>query len=149
MSVNLIQITSNKLGEFIQRNCVQISSISIGIIYTWFGVLKFFPGYSPAEALAQKTLTALTLNTISPETLLLLLGIVELFIGITLIINVRKRFLFYAILIHMIGTFLPFFLFPELTFNKPPLGFSIVGQYIMKNLVILSGVLIIFVKKST
>lgn len=149
MSVNLIQITTNKLSQFIQKKCVQISSISIGLIYTWFGVLKFFPGFSPAEELAQKTLSALTLNTINPEGLLITLGIVELFIGIALILNIRKRFLFYIILIHMFGTFTPLFLFPELTFNKPPLGFSIIGQYIMKNLVILSGILIIFTKKTT
>ncbi|MBK6622060.1 MAG: hypothetical protein IPG32_14735 [Saprospirales bacterium] len=28
--------------------------ISFGVIYTWFGMLKFFPGISPAEDLARK-----------------------------------------------------------------------------------------------
>jgi len=36
--------------------------LSIGLVFLWFGVLKFFPSVSPAEDIAVKTLTALTLG---------------------------------------------------------------------------------------
>jgi hypothetical protein len=39
--------------------------ISIGIIFVWFGLLKFFPEYSPAEELASDTISKLTINLIS------------------------------------------------------------------------------------
>ena len=35
----------------------RLLAISIGICYLWFGVLKFFPGLSPADTLAKETIS--------------------------------------------------------------------------------------------
>jgi len=42
----------------------RLLAISIGLVYLWFGVLKFFPHLSPAEDLAKNTITVLTLGFI-------------------------------------------------------------------------------------
>jgi uncharacterized membrane protein YkgB len=44
---------------------------------------------------------------------------------------------------HMICTFAPLFILPELSFTHAPFAFTLVGQYIVKNIVfILAGILI-------
>jgi uncharacterized membrane protein YkgB len=45
----------------------------------------------------------------------------------------------------MIFTFLPLFFFPDVSFTQEhaPYGFTIVGQYIVKNLVFLAALIII------
>lgn len=52
-------------------------SVCIGIIYLWFGMLKFFPGVSPAETIAMDTIHELTFGLIEPHLSLLLLAIWE------------------------------------------------------------------------
>lgn len=134
--------------SFIDKYRVDLLAISIGIIYLWFGALKLFPNWSPAEGIATETLSALVFHSISKQFLLVALGLVEVGIGIALILRNVSRFLKYVVFMHMLGTLLPLFIFPEITFNKPPFGFSIVGQYILKNIVIVSGLLIVFSKKT-
>ena len=43
----------------------------------------------------------------------------------------------------MISTFMPLFFFPEVSFSHAPYGFTVVGQYIVKNLVFLAALNII------
>ena len=42
--------------------------LALGVVFFWFGVLKFFPDASPAEALAGKTIETLTFGAIPPAT---------------------------------------------------------------------------------
>ncbi len=46
------------------RNGLFLLRISIGIIFFWFGILKFFEGLSPAEDLAIRTINAITFNLV-------------------------------------------------------------------------------------
>lgn len=112
---------------------------SIGIIYVWFGMLKFFHGYSPAEDLAVNTIHKLTAGLIPPQTSLILLASWETLVGLLLILgwHIKKVLLF--LVLHMICTFTPLLFFPELSFKFLPYGFTLVGQYIMKNIIILSA----------
>jgi hypothetical protein len=41
---------------------VVLLRLSLGGIFFWFGLLKFFPALGPAEALATRTLDTLTLG---------------------------------------------------------------------------------------
>ena len=34
--------------------------VTLGIVFVWFGILKFFPNVSPAQELATRTITVLT-----------------------------------------------------------------------------------------
>lgn len=119
---------------------------SIGLIYIWFGVLKFFPNYSPAEMLAADTLDLLTFHLFNKQHLLWLLAAGELIIGMALILKIKSKYVIWGLLVHMGGTFSPIIFFPDQVFIHPPFGFSIVGQYIMKNLVIISAALVMYTK---
>ncbi|WP_148232065.1 doxx family protein [Maribacter sp. HTCC2170] len=135
-----LQHITNKYGMFLLES-------SIGLIYIWFGALKFFPGLSPAEKLAGETLSVIVFHSIDQQLLLWGLAIMELIIGISLLFRSRSRIVISLVFLHMAGTLLPFFFFPDLAFNNPPFGFSIIGQYIMKNLVIICALIIIYSKK--
>ena len=90
---------------------------SIGIIYIWFGMLKFFPGYSPAEDLAIMTINKLTAGFIPAHTSIILLAIWETLAGILLIVNFQLRKVLAFMLLHMICTFTPLLLFPAVSFK--------------------------------
>lgn len=112
--------------------------ISVGIVYLWFGVLKFFPHLSPAEMLAKNTIEKLTLGIIPVDLAIILLAIWETTIGILLIINLYRRFAIMFAILHMICTFSPLLFFSDEIFTNGAFIPSLVGQYIIKNIIILS-----------
>lgn len=147
-TINLSAIIDNKLTTLSSKYGNLLLKLSIGMIYIWFGVLKFFPGLSPAEKLAGDTLSTLTLHMIDQEYLIWILAAMELAIGLGLVLWPKSKALIFVVFIHMMGTLTPMFFFPELVFNTPPFGFSIVGQYIMKNFVIISALIMAYSKRS-
>ena len=130
-------------------NKLKFLTISIGIIYLWFGILKFFPNLSPAEVLATNTVEVLTFHLISPKLGCLLLAILEVGIGIGLLVGWKQTLFVKIALGHMIFTFTPLFVFPEESFTYAPYGFTIVGQYIMKNIVIIMALLLLLPAKKS
>lgn len=118
---------------------IKLLRISLGVIYLWFGVLKFFSGVSPAEALAQNTIELLTFHWIDNNTSLLLLAIWESLVGILLIAGIFQRVVIKAAFVHLIFTFTPLILLPATSFTAAPFSLTLVGQYIIKNLVLISS----------
>lgn len=116
---------------------------SMALCYLWFGALKFFPAVSPAEALAADTIGVLTFGAITGRTAVVLLAVLECAIGSGLIIGRRSKLVVYALLGHMACTFAPMVFFPDLTFTNVPFGLTLVGQYIVKNLVFASAALLL------
>lgn len=125
------------------KHTITLIRISIGIIFLWYGILKFFPLLSPAEELATKTIDILFFGLIDQSISIKLLALWEVVIGIGLIFGVYTKAVLIVFLAHMTCTFAPLFLLPELSFTHAPYAFTLVGQYIVKNIVfILAGILI-------
>jgi len=124
-------------------NSTRLLRWAIGINYFWFGMLKFFHGLSPAENLAKDTTRILTFGLIPDHINLLLLAIWEVGIGLIFFSGRMTRLGAQAAVLHMIFTFMPLFFFPEVSFSHAPYGFTIVGQYIVKNLVFLAALVVI------
>ena len=129
-------------------NTTRLLRWAIGINYFWFGMLKFFDGLSPAEILAKDTIRVLTFGMIPDDVNLLLLAIWEVAIGVFFLSGYFTRFGAMAAIVHMIFTFMPLFFFPDVSFSHAPYGFTIVGQYIVKNLVFLAALCIILKEAS-
>lgn len=117
--------------------------VSIGIVYVWFGALKFFPQLSPADQLAKDTISLLTFGLIPNNISIILLAVWETGLGLLLILGYWRSFVFYLLIVHMICTFLPLFFFVDLSFTHAPYGFTLVGQYIVKNIIIISAALVL------
>ena len=118
--------------------------LALAVVYIWFGMLKFFPSASPAEGLAQNTIDHLFLSFFTPKLAIVLLAGWEVLIGIMLLANKWMKLAIGAALVHMAFTFTPLFLFPELCFTSAPFAFTLVGQYIVKNLVFIGALLLLY-----
>jgi len=124
--------------EFMSKWGVTLLRYSLGIIYIWFGALKPL-GLSPAQELVGNTVYWFD----NPKTFVPILGIWEVVIGITMIIKPLIRVSIILLFIQMPGTFLPLVLFPEVCFTNFPFGLTLEGQYIVKNLIIISAALVV------
>lgn len=113
--------------------------ISIGIVFFWFGILKYFEGLSPAEGIAVETIEVLTFHLIPEKIILYGLATWEVAIGIGLIFKLFMRETLLLLFLQMIGTFTPLFIFPGEVFHFFPISLTLEGQYIVKNIVIVSA----------
>lgn len=122
---------------------VTMLRISIGLVFLWFGAIKFVPGLSPAEALATGTIAELTGGLVPPGVSLPILAAWECLIGLGLITGLWLRFTLLLLFVQMPGTLSPLLISPELTFTQPPHGLTLEGQYIVKNLVLISAGIVV------
>lgn len=125
------------------RYGILLLRVSVGIVFLWFGVLKFFPALSPAEELASRTIAALTFGLITPAISLPVLALWETLIGLGLITGRFMRVTLLLLFVQMLGTITPLFLFPTETFTVFPIAPTLEGQYIIKNLVLVSAAIVI------
>ena len=132
--MNLIKQISNN----------HILAISVGLVYLWFGGLKYFPDLSPAEDLAKNTIDLLTFSFIPSNVSIILIAIWETAIGVLLIMNVYRRAVIILALVHIAFTFTPLFLFQEQSFTNLPFGLTMLGQYIIKNIIIAAALLTLY-----
>ena len=126
-----------KFSTLVEKHSICMMRVALAIVYIWFGALKVF-GMSPAGELVEKTV-----YWFKPEIFVPILGICEIIIGLGLLI---KRFIpitIVLLLVHMAVTFFPVFIVQAVCFNAFPYQPTLVGQYIIKNLVLISGALII------
>ncbi len=112
--------------------------ISMGIVFFWFGALKLIPGLSPAENLIRVTLPFLPMNLFLPT-----LALWEMLIGLGFITGKFLRVTILLLFLQMPGTVSPMLLRPDLVFTQFPFGLTLEGQYIVKNLVLMSAALVI------
>lgn len=125
------------------QNTIKLMRLSLGIIFVWYGMLKFFPTLSPAEDLAIKTIDIMFFHLIDGSLSIKLLAILEVAIGIGFLSGYYTKLVTIIFLGHILCTFAPLFILPELSFTHAPYAFTLVGQYIVKNIVfILVGVMI-------
>ncbi len=125
------------------ENGIRLLRISLGVIFLWFGFLKFFPGSSPAEQLATNTISILTFGIIKPAISIYMLATMETLIGLGLIFRIFLRTTLLILFFQMLGTVTPLFLFPSETFTLVPISPTLEGQYIIKNIVLVSAGIVI------
>ena len=111
------------------------------IIFFWFGILKDFE-VSPAQELIIDTVYWMPF--MSAEKWTIVIGVWEMLIGI-FFLSKRTTFLAMVLLfLQMSGTFMPLVILPNVTFqNSNPFLPTLEGQYIIKNIIIITAALII------
>jgi uncharacterized membrane protein YphA (DoxX/SURF4 family) len=140
---NLFDRTDERIAGFMARYGIPSLRISLGIVFFWFGVLKFYPGLSPAQDLAGRTIAVLTFGLVQPDASVFILAVWECLIGLGLIFGVFLRATLLLLFLQMPGTITPLFLFPAETFTIFPWVPNLEGQYIIMNLVLISAGLVV------
>jgi len=132
-----------KFVNWLNKNNITILRISIGIVFFWFGFLKYFEGLSPAENFAIRTISDLTLHLIPNKIIIYGLATWEVMIGLGMLFNLFMKFTLIIFFVHMIGTFTPLFLYTNEIYTIFPIALTLEGQYIIKNIVLIAGAIII------
>jgi len=140
-----------RLSRWAAKHGPAILRITLGIIFLWFGALKFVPGLSPADELAGRTIRDLTLGMVEPAVSRPVLAAWETLIGLGLLIGCGRvgwrsivlRGTILLLALQMPGTFMPLLLYPGETFTRFPYAPTLEGQYIIKNLVLIAAATVV------
>ena len=125
-----------------ERRGMTLLRLSVGIIYIWFGVLKFFPATSSAEAIVSETIEAISFGLLHGRASVIAVGIIEIIIGFGFIAN-RLKYTVPIMYVQMIGTVLPLFIFIPKTWIAFPFVPTLLGQYIIKNMVFIAVAIVL------
>ena len=131
------------LTTWMARYGIGFCRIALGVVFLWFGVLKFFPGLSPAQELATRTISTLSYGLIPASISLPLLAAWECAIGVGLLYGKFLRLTLLLLFLQMPGTLLPVLFFPNEVFTVFPFAPTLEGQYIIKNFVLIGAALVI------
>jgi uncharacterized membrane protein YkgB len=132
-----------RITGWMARHGVALTRISLGIVFLWFGALKFVPGWSPAEDLATRTIARLSFGLVSAGTALPALAAWESLIGLGLLSGRFLRVTLLLLWVQMAGTLTPLVFFPGETFRVIPWAPTLEGQYIIKNLVLIAAAIVV------
>ena len=132
-----------RLTAWMARHGVRMLRIAIGLVFVWFGALKWVPGLSPAEDLVLATVPF-------GDWVLPVLATWEVAIGALLLYRPTVRAALLLLAVQMPGTFVPFALLPEVCFSTWPfqspldaVALTMEGQYIVKNIVLIAAGLVV------
>ena len=132
-----IDKTDYRITDWMHRHGRFFLRMSLGVVFIWFGLLKVY-GLSPANQLIARTV-----YWFPPDVFIPILGWWEFAIGVGLLIKPLIRVAIFLLFLQMPGTMLPLFLLPDVCFTQIPFGLTMEGQYIIKNLVLISAAIVI------
>lgn len=127
----------SRIAGWMDRYGRLLLRFSLAIVFVWFGALKLV-GISPAAELVKRTVYWLP-----PDTFLPILGWWEVAIGIGLFFRPLIRIAVLLLFLQMPGTMLPLILLPDVCFTHFPAGLTLEGQYIIKNLTLISAAIVV------
>lgn len=131
------------LASWLTRHSVPLLRVSMGVIFLGFGVLKFFPGVSPAAQIAGKTTEILTFGILPGRSELIVVATLECAIGLSFITGRLLRVGLPLLGVVLLGIFSSLVLLPSELFHARSGMPTLAGQYVLKDLVLLSGGLVV------
>ena len=129
-----------RIISLLERHSIDLLRISLGLVFLIFGALKFAPGLSPAEPLAERTIDALTLGIVSGDYARLLTAVTETFIGLTLVSGRILKVGLAVLGMALVGIMSPLVLFAGDMFPDGP---TLTAQYVIKDVVLLGAGLVV------
>lgn len=131
-----------RIAGFMRSWGTRALRLSLAVIFIWFGILKPL-GLSPAAPLVRATTG--WLPVFEPATWVVIVGWWEVAIGVTFLFHRTLRIAIPLLALQMVGTFLPLFLLPDIAYQAGhiPYAPTTEGQYILKNLLIISAALVV------
>jgi putative oxidoreductase len=127
-----------RIIALLERAALPLLRLSLGLVFVWFGALKI-AGETPVA-----DLVADTVYWVDPSWFVPLLGIFEVVVGIGLLVGRLLRIVLALFALQMMGTFLVLVIQPGVAFQDGNLLLlTTEGEFVVKNLVLLSAGLVI------
>ena len=115
--------------------------ISFAIIFLWFGILKPL-GLSSAIPIVKSTVSWIPF--FEPNVWVAIIGWWEVAIGVLFLFKKTTRIAIALLFLQMFGTFMPLLFLPEVVYQNNNVFLpTMEGQYIIKNLMIISAALVV------
>lgn len=133
----MLRSVDRSLAQWMERYGHLLHRLSLGIFFTWLGLLKQF---------GIETVTSLLAHTVywgTPDVMVPVLGWWEMLIGLCLVFRRLVRIALLLLLIRLPGTALALVLLPEVCFVNVPFVPSPEGQYLIKDMLLFSAALVI------
>jgi uncharacterized membrane protein YphA (DoxX/SURF4 family) len=132
-----------RAADWLGANSRTVLRLSMGLIFLAFGVLKFFPGVSPAEGMAVATFDQLTLGLLPDELSRLLVATFETVLGVLLLTGWVPRIALAMLSLQIVGILSPLVLLSGELFAGPFGAPTLEGQYVLKDLILAAAALVI------
>jgi putative oxidoreductase len=137
-SWNGLERLDRKILAFLERAALPLLRLSLGVVFVWFGILKIV-GQTPVAKLV-----ADTVYWLDPRWFVPFLGAFEVLVGVGLLLGRLQRIVLALFAVQMVGTFLVLIVQPDVAFQHGnPLLLTTEGEFVVKNLVLLSAGLMI------
>ncbi len=128
-----------RVMQWLTRHSLAIMRISLGFVFLVFGVLKYFPGMSPAEDLTMQTMDALTFGLVPGRTAMVIVATMECAVGISLLTGLFLQAGIVLLGLVMVGVLAPLVLFPGQMFSGRFFAPTLEAQYVVKDVVLLAA----------
>jgi len=109
----------NVIHHGLVAHSIRVLRVAVGAVFLGFGVLKYFPGVSPAENLTTATTGALSFGLVGDNVSIVVVATLECFIGVCLIAGRQMRAAIWLLGIEFVGILAPLVLLPERLFAGP------------------------------
>jgi putative oxidoreductase len=137
--MHALQSVDAAVHSWLRAHAITLLRVIVGVVILAFGVLKFFPGVSPAEGLTIKTTDALTFGLVPGHVAIVIVATLETIIGLLLITGRFLRVAVYLLAGQLIGVLAPLVLFTGRLFAGPHNAPTLEGQYVIKDLIIVAA----------
>ena len=117
--------------------------LAVGLIFFGFGILKYFPGVSPAQDLTEATTHILFLGLVPGYIAIKLIATLECVIGLCLLSGLFMRLAIWLLAIEFVGILSPIVLLPARLFAGPHHAPTLEGQYCLKDIILVAAALVI------
>lgn len=133
-----LDLVRHRTDELLRRFSLPLLRASLGLVFIWFGALKV-AAVTPVQELVAGTVPWLDAGWLVPA-----LGWFEIAIGAALMSGYLLGWVCAAMIAHLGGTFLTVVTQPEALFQHGnPLMLTMEGEFVLKNLVLITAALVI------
>jgi putative oxidoreductase len=138
-----LEALQGRAAEWLNANGRTLLRLSMGAIFLGFGLLKFFPGVSPAEGMAVATFDQLTLGLLPEAASRLFVATFETMLGVLLLTGWYPRIAIGLLAMQIVGILSPLVLLTGELFAGPFGAPTLEGQYVLKDIILAAGALVI------
>lgn len=141
-TVGAVRRVEDFVAGVAQRYGAAALRVTLAMTFVWFGALKV-TGDTPVGDFVARTVD--WIPGVSASWFVPVLGVVEVLLGIALLFGRGSRVVLPVLFAHLAGTFLALVTQPAVTFQDGnPLMLTTEGEFVIKNLVLLSAVLVLY-----
>lgn len=138
----LLQRAEDLAGALARRYGATALRVTLAVTFLWFGALKITNDTPVGDFVAR---TVDWIPGVSGSWFVPALGVVEVLLGIALLFGRGLRIVLPLLFAHLVGTFLALITQPDVTFQGGnPLMLTTEGEFVIKNLILLSAVLVLY-----